>query len=239
MDFKDESLIYLPQDRYEPPCPAVLMRGSYISSGRFFLTHLPVFEIRATIHNRWINTPKPKPSPPSLTRAPSPAPAATHADPRRRTRTAPPALSCPTRRPSPTPPPRAAPPLLLHGGTHRRCSTRERTAAHRRCSTAAPRGSPPPMLRRCSARVRDTLAGRRRPMHAAAPPRGRAPPPPRAELAGEEGCSPEKKHLQNFDLVLSIFCTFNFNIRLYSFQYFDSKMLNLFKKNVVLTLLKC
>ena len=73
------------------------------------------------------------------------------------------------------------------------------------------------MLRRCSARVRDTLAGRRRLVPS----------------------SPEKKHLQHFDLVLSTFCTSNFNIRLYSFQHFDRKMLNLFKKNVELTLLKC
>jgi hypothetical protein len=44
---------------------SVRTRQSYIPSGRFFSIHLPVFEIRAYSHNRWITE--------TLTHLPSPA----------------------------------------------------------------------------------------------------------------------------------------------------------------------
>ncbi|KAG2610364.1 hypothetical protein PVAP13_4KG187900 [Panicum virgatum] len=121
-------------------------RGSYISFGRFFLTHLPVFEIRATIYTV----------------------GSTHSNPH------------------PLSHPRSLP---CSGARHARRLLQPHA---RHCSSARARTA--------------------------------------AELAGEEGCSLEKKRLQHFDLVLSTFCTFNFNIRVYSFQHFDSKMLNLIKK---------
>jgi len=55
-----------------------LSRGSYISFGRFFLSHLPVFEIRAINHIYWIlitpslNPNTVYPPPPSYPRAPPP-----------------------------------------------------------------------------------------------------------------------------------------------------------------------
>jgi len=48
-------------------------------------------------------------------------------------------------------------------------------------------------------------------------------PPLCAELAGEEDCSSEKKRLQHFNLVFSIFRASNFNIFSLQFQQFEIK----------------
>ena len=98
----------------------------YIFSVRFFLPHLPVFEIRATIYNCWNNTPKPSPSLPPM---PLPQPHAGRCAHRRRS-------FLPCRRASPTP--RVVPPC------RRRCSVRAHAATAARVATGPPLPAPRP-----------------------------------------------------------------------------------------------
>ena len=161
-----------------------LSRGSYISFGKFFLSHLPVFEIRAINHIYWIlitpslNPNTVYPPPPSYPRAPPPpSPSPSNQPPHR--------LCASAHSLQRAPLPHRLRPQLLAGALHP-CSPPPRASAagsrrggppHPAPASAAGsrRGGPPHATPAAAAAPRPPHAAARRLCHA--PPLPRLPSP--------------------------------------------------------------